>query len=102
MMPGLSPATLPADAVEVGRLVDTFANQVGRININAQCQRGPDTYPFNGRKNSAEGTLSVVDALRQFSTPTLVAAKYQQGDIDFVKQMVRSRSSHFLATDFLF
>ncbi len=36
--------------VAIGRLVDTFANQVGRINLNAQCQRGPDTYPFNGRR----------------------------------------------------
>ncbi|MEH8016807.1 NADP-dependent glyceraldehyde-3-phosphate dehydrogenase [Rheinheimera muenzenbergensis] len=90
------------DAQRVGELVDIFANQVGRININSQCQRGPDSFPFNGRKDSAEGTLSVVDALRQFSTPTLVAAKYQQDDIDFVKQMVKMRSSHFLATDFLF
>ncbi|MDR6983310.1 glyceraldehyde-3-phosphate dehydrogenase (NADP+) [Rheinheimera pacifica] len=87
---------------QVGELVDIFANQVGRININSQCQRGPDSFPFNGRKDSAEGTLSVVDALRQFSTPTLVAAKYQQADIDFVKQMVKTRSSHFLSTDFLF
>jgi glyceraldehyde-3-phosphate dehydrogenase (NADP+) len=90
------------DAQQVGELVDIFANQVGRININSQCQRGPDSFPFNGRKDSAEGTLSVVDALRQFSTPTLVAAKYQQADIDFVKQMVKARSSHFLSTDFLF
>ena len=44
------------DPQQVGRLVDAFVNQVGRININAQCQRGPDSYPFNGRKNSAEGT----------------------------------------------
>lgn len=87
---------------QVGELVDIFANQVGRININTQCQRGPDSFPFNGRKDSAEGTLSVVDALRQFSTPTLVAAKYQQDDINFVKQMVSQRASHFLATDFLF
>src|SRR5690606_5831520 len=56
------------DAQQVGELVDIFANQVGRININSQCQRGPDSFPFNGRKDSAEGTLSVVDALRQFST----------------------------------
>ncbi|MDP5188317.1 NADP-dependent glyceraldehyde-3-phosphate dehydrogenase [Rheinheimera baltica] len=90
------------DPQQVGELVDIFANQVGRININSQCQRGPDSFPFNGRKDSAEGTLSVVDALRQFSTPTLVAAKYQDGDIDFVKQMVKARSSHFLSTDFLF
>ncbi|MBU1311220.1 MAG: NADP-dependent glyceraldehyde-3-phosphate dehydrogenase [Gammaproteobacteria bacterium] len=87
---------------QVGELVDIFANQVGRININSQCQRGPDSFPFNGRKDSAEGTLSVMDALRQFSTPTLVAAKYQAMDIDFVKQIVNARSSHFLAPDFLF
>ncbi|WP_122746031.1 aldehyde dehydrogenase family protein, partial [Pseudomonas viridiflava] len=30
------------DSAQVGRLVDAFANQVGRINLNAQCQRGPD------------------------------------------------------------
>jgi len=90
------------NAQQVGELVDIFANQVGRININCQCQRGPDSFPFNGRKDSAEGTLSVVDALRQFSTPTLVAAKYQHSDIDFVKQMVKARNSHFLSTDFLF
>ncbi|WP_240223178.1 NADP-dependent glyceraldehyde-3-phosphate dehydrogenase [Rheinheimera hassiensis] len=87
---------------QVGELVDIFANQVGRININSQCQRGPDSFPFNGRKDSAEGTLSVVDALRQFSTPTLVAAKYQDSDVDFVKQMVKERHSRFLSTDFLF
>jgi glyceraldehyde-3-phosphate dehydrogenase (NADP+) len=34
-------------------LVDELANQVCRININAQCQRGPDTLPFTGRKDSA-------------------------------------------------
>lgn len=59
------------DPAQIGRLVDAFANQVGRINVNAQCQRGPDSYPFNGRKNSAEGTLSVHDALRVFSIRTL-------------------------------
>lgn len=90
------------NAQQVGELVDIFANQVGRININAQCQRGPDSFPFNGRKDSAEGTLSVVDALRQFSIPTLVATKYQDGDVAFVKEIVSQRASHFLATDFLF
>ena len=38
----------------IGQLIDELANQVGRININAQCQRGPDAFPFNGRKDSAE------------------------------------------------
>ncbi len=90
------------DSARVGALVDVFSNQVGRININSQCQRGPDSFPFNGRKDSAEGTLSVVDALRQFSTPTLVATKYQDRDLALLKQMIKQQDSHFLATDFLF
>jgi acyl-CoA reductase-like NAD-dependent aldehyde dehydrogenase len=37
-------------------------NLVSRVNINCQAQRGPDVFPFTGRKDSAEGTLSVFDA----------------------------------------
>lgn len=87
---------------EVGKLVDTFANQVGRININAQCQRGPDTFPFNGRKNSAEGTLSVHDALRTFSIRTLVATKFQERNKDLISDIIRGRESSFLTTDYIF
>ena len=90
------------DPVAVGRLVDTFANQVGRININAQCQRGPDTFPFNGRKNSAEGTLSVHDALRVFSIRTLVATKFQESNKALVSDILRNRDSSFLTTDYIF
>ena len=90
------------DSAEVGRLVDTFANQVGRININAQCQRGPDTYPFNGRKNSAEGTLSVHDALRVFSIRTLVATKFQDSNKALISDIIRNRESTFLTTDYIF
>lgn len=57
------------------KLIDPLANQVCRINLNAQCQRGPDTLPFTGRKDSAEGTLSISDALRCFSIRSLVAAQ---------------------------
>ena len=35
------------------------------MNLNSACQRGPDVYPFTGRKNSAVSTLSVYDALRE-------------------------------------
>ncbi|MDE1164803.1 MAG: NADP-dependent glyceraldehyde-3-phosphate dehydrogenase [Pseudomonas sp.] len=87
---------------QVGKLVDIFANQVGRININAQCQRGPDTYPFNGRKNSAEGTLSVDDALRTFSIRTLVATKFQEANKTLVSEIIRNRQSSFLTTDYIF
>ncbi len=90
------------DPAQVGRLVDAFANQVGRININAQCQRGPDTFPFNGRKNSAEGTLSVHDALRVFSIRTLVATKFQADNKALVSEIIRNRESSFLTTDYIF
>ncbi|MFJ3448640.1 NADP-dependent glyceraldehyde-3-phosphate dehydrogenase [Pseudomonas sichuanensis] len=86
----------------IGALVDTFANQVGRININAQCQRGPDTYPFNGRKNSAEGTLSVHDALRVFSIRTLVATRFQEANKELISEIIRNRQSSFLTTDYIF
>ncbi|WP_369991800.1 NADP-dependent glyceraldehyde-3-phosphate dehydrogenase [Pseudomonas xanthosomatis] len=90
------------DPETVGALVDTFANQVGRINLNAQCQRGPDTYPFNGRKNSAEGTLSVHDALRVFSIRTLVATRFQEANKELISEIIRNRQSSFLTTDYIF
>ncbi|WP_137164119.1 NADP-dependent glyceraldehyde-3-phosphate dehydrogenase [Pseudomonas asiatica] len=90
------------DPATIGSLVDVFANQVGRININAQCQRGPDTYPFNGRKNSAEGTLSVHDALRVFSIRTLVATRFQEANKELISEIIRNRQSSFLTTDYIF
>jgi glyceraldehyde-3-phosphate dehydrogenase (NADP+) len=90
------------DSKQVGRLVDAFANQVGRININAQCQRGPDSFPFNGRKNSAEGTLSVDDALRVFSIRTLVATKFQESNKALISDIIHNRESSFLTTDYIF
>lgn len=90
------------DPTDVAKLVDAFSNQVGRINLNAQCQRGPDTFPFNGRKDSAEGTLSVADALRQFSIRTLVAAKNDSQSKALISDIIRNRRSNFLSTDFIF
>ncbi|PVZ19614.1 MULTISPECIES: NADP-dependent glyceraldehyde-3-phosphate dehydrogenase [unclassified Pseudomonas] len=90
------------DPALIGRLVDTFANQVGRINLNAQCQRGPDQYPFNGRKDSAEGTLSVHDALRTFSIRTLVATRFNPANQQLVSDILHERRSSFLTTDYLF
>lgn len=90
------------DSARIGRLIDAFANQVGRINLNCQCQRGPDTFPFNGRKDSAEGTLSVADALRVFSIRTLVAAKTTPENTTLVQSILTRRESDFLTTDFLF
>ncbi len=90
------------DPKTMGRLIDPLVNQVCRINLNSQCQRGPDTFPFTGRKGSAEGTLSVSDALRVFSIRTLVAAKMQPRNEELVRRIVRDRHSTFLSTDFIF
>ena len=87
---------------EIARLIDPLINQVCRININSQCQRGPDNYPFNGRKNSAEGTLSVFDALRVFSIRTLVAAKKTEMNEDILSKIVNNHQSNFLRTDYIF
>lgn len=86
----------------IARLIDPLVNQVCRLNLNSQCQRGPDTFPFTGRKDSAEGTLSVSDALRVFSIRTLVAAKANEGNKALITRILRDRRSNFLSTDFLF
>ncbi|MGZ3712093.1 MAG: aldehyde dehydrogenase family protein, partial [Bdellovibrionota bacterium] len=86
-------------AEEMGMMVDFLSNQVCRININAQCQRGPDVYPFTGRKNSAEGTLSVYDALRSFSIRCMVATKQDEAGKKIVQEILRSDSSQFLSTN---
>jgi len=63
------------DVTAYGPLIDVLANNVGRVNVNAQCQRGPDVFPFSGRKSSALGTLSVSEALKTVSVETVIATK---------------------------
>lgn len=90
------------DPTTIGYLIDDLANQVGRININAQCQRGPDVFPFNGRKDSAEGTLSVADALRAFSIRILIATKDNSANKKIVQTIVREHQSNYLRLDYIF
>jgi glyceraldehyde-3-phosphate dehydrogenase (NADP+) len=89
------------DSKKIARYIDMFTNQVGRMNINTQCQRGPDTFPFNGRKDSAEGTLSVADALRVFSIRTLVATRATDANKHILSTIIRNRESVFLSTDYI-
>lgn len=89
------------DAETLGKLIDPLVNQVCRVNLNSQCQRGPDTFPFTGRKDSAEGTLSVSDALRVFTIRTLVTAKETDLNKQIIEQIIRERHSGFLSTDFI-
>lgn len=86
----------------IARLVDTLVTQVCRVNINSQCQRGPDVFPFTGRKDSAEGTLSVSDALRVFSIRTLVALKENELNKEIITEIIKGQKSGFLNTDFIF
>jgi glyceraldehyde-3-phosphate dehydrogenase (NADP+) len=83
------------------KLIDPLANQVCRINLNTQCQRGPDTLPFTGRKDSAEATLSISDALRCFSIRSLVAAQSNPESREIIQEIVTRRHSNFLRTDFI-
>jgi glyceraldehyde-3-phosphate dehydrogenase (NADP+) len=90
------------DSKSIAKMIDLFSNQVGRININTQSQRGPDTFPFNGRKDSAEGTLSVADALRVFSIRTLVATKSTDSNKEIISTIIRNHESLFLNTEYIF
>jgi glyceraldehyde-3-phosphate dehydrogenase (NADP+) len=63
------------DAQPLARLVSSVKNQVARININSKCQRGPDLFPFTGRKDSAKGDFSTQEILSFFSAQTVVAAR---------------------------
>jgi glyceraldehyde-3-phosphate dehydrogenase (NADP+) len=89
------------DPQTLARLIDPLVNQVSRVNLNSQCQRGPDSFPFTGRKDSAEGTLSITDALRVFSIRTLVAAKDDQVNKEIITDIVRNNRSNFLNTHFI-
>jgi acyl-CoA reductase-like NAD-dependent aldehyde dehydrogenase len=90
------------DTTQIANLIDPLVNQVSRVNINAQCQRGPDKFPFTGRKDSAEGTLSVEDALRSFSIRTLVATKMTEENKQILNDIVEGHKSKFLSTKFIF
>ncbi len=87
---------------QIARLVDPLVNQVCRVNINCQCQRGPDVFPFAGRKDSAEGTLSVSDALRSFSIRSMVAAKQTRASEDLLDDIAVHHKSNFISTRYLF
>ena len=86
----------------LSRLIDTLVNQLCRVNINSQCQRGPDTFPFTGRKDSAEATLSVSDALRCFSIRSMVAAPGEDANRALLRDVLNGRTSNFVNTDYLF
>jgi len=89
------------DIQALGPLIDTLVNLVCRVNLNSSCQRGPDVYPFTGRKDSAQSTLSVHDALRSFSIRTFVAFKDNTLNVETVEDLLGSKLSNFISTEYL-
>ena len=89
------------DTNELAPLIDSLVNLVCRVNLNSSCQRGPDVFPFTGRKDSAFSTLSVRDALRSFSIRTFVAAKDNNNNSEIIKTILDQKKSNFISTDYL-
>lgn len=89
------------DVHKLAPLIDTMVNLVCRVNLNSACQRGPDVFPFTGRKDSAVGTLSVHDALRSFSIRTFVASKDNEYNNKILQELVSGKESNFVSTDYI-
>jgi glyceraldehyde-3-phosphate dehydrogenase (NADP+) len=89
------------DVNTLAPLIDTLVNLVCRVNLNSSCQRGPDAYPFTGRKDSAFSTLSVYDALRSFSIRTFVASKDNEYNNAILNELLDKKSSNFISTDYI-
>ena len=89
------------DVYALAPLIDTLVNLVCRVNLNSSCQRGPDVYPFTGRKDSAQATLSVHDALRSFSIRTFVAFKDNDLNTEIIGQLLDAKLSNFVSTDYI-
>ena len=88
--------TASPDGTDAAGLLDTLSTIVGRVNINVQCSRSPDVFPFSGRRSSAMGTMSVSEALKQFSVETVVA--YKESDAKSVAAIKGIEAkSNFLA-----
>jgi glyceraldehyde-3-phosphate dehydrogenase (NADP+) len=90
-----------SDVKILAPLIDTLVNLVCRVNLNSSCQRGPDMYPFTGRKDSAVATLSVYDALRSFSIRTFVASKDSAYNNKILQELLDTKSSNFINTDYI-
>ena len=89
------------DIKTLAPLIDTLVNLVCRVNLNSSCQRGPDVYPFTGRKDSAVGTLSIYDALRSFSIRTFVASKDNEYNNEILQALLNNKESNFINTDYI-
>ena len=72
---GLQSCVFGFDPVELSRVVDTMAYQVGRVNVNSPDKRGPDVLPFGGKKDSGMGVTNAREAVKGFTVETVVATQ---------------------------
>ncbi|MEW6281736.1 MAG: aldehyde dehydrogenase family protein [Candidatus Eremiobacterota bacterium] len=63
----------PPDRAEA--VADAMSRRVSRVNINDNCQRGPDTFTFMAVDKSGFGALSIRDALETLSNRTLIESR---------------------------
>ncbi len=89
------------DTRTLAPLIDALVNLVCRVNLNSAAQRGPDVFPFTGRKDSAVATLSVHDALRSFSIRTFVASKDTAYNNSILQELLDKKTSNFISTDYI-
>lgn len=75
------------DPAVLNDLTQTFENLYCRTNINEQCQRSPDEFAFDGRKNSANGTLSITEAINRFTTSNMVTMKASEDNLRLLNQL---------------
>ncbi|PZR23772.1 MAG: NADP-dependent glyceraldehyde-3-phosphate dehydrogenase [Flavobacterium psychrophilum] len=99
---GMQASIFSEDPQKISFYIDQMIGQLGRININVQSQRGPDTFPFNGRKDSAENTLSVSEALSAFSVDSIVVTKQTPSNEALLHTILTTESSKRLNNKVIF
>jgi len=80
-------------------LIDSFSTTYGKINLNSQCARSPDSVPFTARKSSGLGIMSIMDALKEFSVPTVVSYKETSNNGGYMTTMMKEvkKESKFMS-----
>jgi glyceraldehyde-3-phosphate dehydrogenase (NADP+) len=87
------------DPEAIADLTTILINQVCRVNINCKCQRGPDLFPFGGRKDSGEGSLSVADALKMFSMQAIVTAKRTEKNMEIITRIEKDSKTGAMSAE---
>ncbi len=87
---GQQASVFGSDPRTLGPLIEAVERQVARVNINAKCQRGPELFPFTGKKDSARGDFSASEILKSFSDRTVVAARDQPAAAALLRRIRKS------------